>query len=73
MTGPNEVRTVLGLTAEAWVVVALVLAALVAAYWEVVDLLDHASAVRVRVPVERPSSLPSFREARKARSGGWNR
>jgi hypothetical protein len=32
-----------------------------------------AVRVRVRVPQYRPSSLPAFREAMKARKGGWGR
>jgi hypothetical protein len=57
----NEVRTVLGLTADLWVLVALVLAALVAAGWEIVDLLDSRSAVRMALRRDRPSSLPEVR------------
>jgi hypothetical protein len=64
------------MTAESFWVGAFLGAAAAICCYELGRALADLSAVRVRVREvndSRPSSRPAFREAMKAKNGGWNR
>lgn len=69
---PLDPRTVLGLTSGEWAAGAAALLVLVICLQELGRSLASLALVRIKVPERRrPSSLPSSREAHKARTGVW--
>jgi hypothetical protein len=69
----GDVRTVLGLSAEAWCLLAFLGVVVTICATELGRYLAHVSAAyKDAPPDDRPSSLPASRvEAAKARTGVW--